>query len=198
MTSHCLIDSIPACTAGSALWGKPVAMLDVTHLSAVGQTASAARDPMPYMVEGAMPMPAAPKLEQGHMLVLWRLDAFPGVTANDTECRRFVSQPLQRRFLMTPTARLAPFLPSPNPDRGVLLVTQKGMPNSSSPLRKRVSVFPSEHQRVDLGEMTRLNLPQAKVMISTASIISLITTVWRSTAHCAKSSTCWWTLTKGN
>ena len=53
MTSHCLMHSIPACTGGSALWGKPVAMPDVTHLSAVGQTASAARDLMPCMVEGS-------------------------------------------------------------------------------------------------------------------------------------------------
>ena len=52
MTSHCLIHSIPACTAGSALCGKPTAMLDVTHLPDMGQAASAARDMVPCMVEG--------------------------------------------------------------------------------------------------------------------------------------------------
>ena len=39
---------------------------------------------------------------------------------------------------------------------------------------------------VDLGEMSRLNLSQAKVMISAASTICLITAVWRPTAHCVK------------
>ena len=51
-TSHCLAHSIPACTAGSALWIKPMAILDVTHLPDLGNTASAARNRVPCMVEG--------------------------------------------------------------------------------------------------------------------------------------------------
>ena len=75
---------------------------------------------------------------------------------------------------MTPTARLAP--PSVSTFRSrVLLVTLREIPNSNSPLRKRVSVLTSEQQCVDLG-----GLSHAKVMISAASTISLplITTVW--------------------
>ena len=77
---------ILACTAGSALWGgKPVAVQDVTHLPALEHTASAARDLTPCMEEGAMPMPADPKLEHGQMLVLLETGPFFGVPVNDSE-----------------------------------------------------------------------------------------------------------------
>ena len=44
-----------------------MARLDVTHPPDFGQTASAARDLMPHMVDGAMPIPAATKLAHGQM-----------------------------------------------------------------------------------------------------------------------------------
>ena len=55
-TNHCLTHSISACTTGSAFLSKPMAILDVTHLPDFGQTASAARDRMPCMVDGATPI----------------------------------------------------------------------------------------------------------------------------------------------
>ena len=51
----------------------------------LGHTASAARDLIPCMVGGAMPIPAAPNPEHGQMLVLWRLEAFFVVTSDDSE-----------------------------------------------------------------------------------------------------------------
>ena len=69
-TSHCLTHSTLACTAGSALWGKPIAV-HATHVPDLGHTASAARDLMPCTVEGAL----FPRLEHGQVLVLWRLEA---------------------------------------------------------------------------------------------------------------------------
>ena len=84
-TSHRLTHSIPACTAGSTLWSKPAAMPDVTRLPDLGHTASAPRDLIPCMVEGAIPMPAAPKLDHGQVLVSVESGSFLGVTTDDSE-----------------------------------------------------------------------------------------------------------------
>ena len=88
-TNHCLKHSILACTAGSALWGKPTAMVDVTHLPALGHTASAACNLIPCMVAGAIPMPTARNLEHGQMLVPWRLEYLPSY---------YISQPCKGVF----------------------------------------------------------------------------------------------------
>ena len=138
-TSHCLTRQ------GSALWGKPVAIPDVTHLPDLGHTTSAARVLMPCMVDGAMPNPAAPKLRTTASLLL-----------------RFAA--LHRRLLITPTDRLEPPPASTRKSR-VLLVTPTLIPSSSSPLRSNTSVSTLEQHVVDLGEMTRLSLSQANVMI---------------------------------
>ena len=110
-----------------------------------------------------------------------------GVTAKTASLSpRFAA--LHRRFLITPTARLEP-PPVSTPRSRALLVTPKWIRSSISPLQSEVSVSTSEQQVVDLGEMTTLCLSQTNVMISAAATISLITAVWRPTAHCARPCT---------
>ena len=169
-----------ACTAGSALHGKPI---DTSTRLETHGVRSARSDALHG--GGAMAIPAAPKLAHGKMLVLWRLDAF-------LLCHRMTASLLLRFAACTGvssplTERLEP-PPVSTPKSRFLLVTPTLIPSSSSPLRSNASVLTLEYHMVDLGEMTWLSLSQANVMISAASTICLVTSVWRPTAHGAR---CW-------
>ena len=72
-----LFDALdPSLHSGVSIVGQPNGNGGRDALTSLGHTAFAARDLIPCMVGSAMPMPAAPELEHGQMLVLKRLDAF--------------------------------------------------------------------------------------------------------------------------
>ena len=78
-----LLDALNPGLYGRALRGNPKATLDVTHLPDLGHTASAARDLVPCMVDGAIPIPAKAGARPDAGVV--ESGSFLGVTTDDSE-----------------------------------------------------------------------------------------------------------------
>ena len=149
---------------------QAMTMLDVTHLPDLGprpDTLQGGRRNLHSRNSKASAWPDVGTVESG---------SFLGVTTDDSEpfaTFRSLAQAFSHHTNSTSCASSRVSTPRSR----VRLVTPKWIPSSSRPLRRRGSVSTSERQMVDLGEMTKLSLSQAKEMISAASTISLITAV---------------------